>query len=131
MTGTLWSEPVEATDATVLARYTDGPCAGFAAITRADRGDGHAWYVSTELDPAGRRTVVDAVCAAAGVTAPFAATAGVEVVVRRSADIEYVFAINHTDEDGQVEADGIDLLTGRVHTAPTTVPATGVVVLRR
>ena len=131
MTGTLWSEPVEATDATVLARYTDGPSAGFAAVTRADRGDGHAWYVSTELDPAGRRAVVDAVCAAAGVTAPFPATPGIEVVVRRSADVEYVFAINHTDQDGQVEADGTDLLTGRVHTAPTTVPATSVVVLRR
>jgi len=131
LTGTVWSEPVVPTDATVVATYRDGPCAGFAAITRADRGDGQAWYVSTELDPGGRRAVVDAVCAAAAVTAPVGATLGVEVVVRSSADVEYVFAINHTDDDGQVEAGGTDLLTGLAHEAPAVVPANGVMVLRR
>ena len=65
LTGTLWSEPVIPTDATVIATYTDGPSAGFAAITRVVRGQGQAWYVSTELDASGRRALVDAVCAAA------------------------------------------------------------------
>ena len=37
LTGTLWSEPVIPTDATVIATYTDGPSAGFAAITRVVR----------------------------------------------------------------------------------------------
>ena len=130
LTGTLWSEPVIPTDATVIATYTDGPSAGFAAITRVVRGQGQAWYVSTELDASGRR-LVDAVCAAAHVTAPIGATAGVEVVVRRSADVEYVFAINHTHQDGSVDAEGTDLLTGQVHPAPALIPAGGVVVLRR
>jgi beta-galactosidase len=131
LTGTLWSEPVMPTDATVIATYTDGPSAGFAAITRAVRGQGQAWYVSTGLDAIGRRAVVDAVCAAAHVTAPIRATAGVEVVVRRSADVVYVFAINHTHQEGSVDAEGTDLLTGQVHPAPVLIPAGGVVVLRR
>jgi beta-galactosidase len=87
--------------------------------------------VSTELDAIGRRAVVDAVCAAAHVTAPISATAGVEVVVRRSADVVYVFAINHTHQEGSVDAEGTDLLTGQVHPAPVLIPAGGVVVLRR
>ena len=55
-------------------------------------------------------------------TAPIGATAGVEVVVRRSADVEYVFAINHTHQDGSVDAEGTDLLTGQVHPAPAPHP---------
>ena len=64
-------------------------------------------------------------------TAPIGATAGVEVVVRRSADVEYVFAINHTPQEGSVAAAGTDLLTGQVRPAPVLIPAGGVVVLRR
>jgi len=131
LTGTLWSEPVVPTDAIVLATYTDGPSAGFAAITRAARDAGHAWYVSTELDTNGRRAVIDLVCAAGGVTAPVPASPGIEVVVRHAADVEYVFAINHTDTEGWVNAKGTDLLTGRLHAAPVPVPENGVVVLRR
>jgi hypothetical protein len=53
------------------------------------------------------------------------------VVVRRSADVEYVFAINHTHQEGSVAAAGTDLLTGQVQPAPVLIPAEGVVVLRR
>jgi beta-galactosidase len=115
----------------VLASYGDGPSAGYAAVTRAERGDGAAWYVSTELDPGAIRVVIDAVCSAAGVTAAVAASPGVEVVVRRGDGVEYVFAMNHTDAEGTVEAGGRDLLTGRDHAGPTPVPAHDVVVLRR
>jgi beta-galactosidase len=130
-TGTLWSEPVAATDAQVLARYTDGPSAGYAAVTRAERGEGGAWYVSTELDLTGVRAVVAAVCDAAGVTAAVTASPGVEVVVRHGDDVDYVFAMNHTGAEGSVGAGGRDLLTGHDHAGPTPVPAHGVVVLRR
>ncbi|WP_225753398.1 beta-galactosidase [Actinotalea sp. Marseille-Q4924] len=128
-TGTLWSEPVRTDDAEVLLTYDDGPSAGYAAVTRATRGSGHAWYAGTHLDRAGRDAVVDGLLA--GVTAPAEATDGVEVVLRRGDAGEYLFAINHTDTDGQVHAEGTELLTGASCTAPTTVPAGGVVVLRR
>ena len=131
MTGTLWTEPVVADGADVLAAFTSGPSDGFAAVTRAERGEGAAWYVSTELDPAGRRAVVHALTSAAGVAAPVSASAGIEVVVRRTEDAEYVFAMNHAGTDGTLDAAGTDLLTGSSTQSPTTVPAHGVVVLRR
>jgi beta-galactosidase len=129
--GTLWSETAVATDAEVLARFTDGPAAGYAALTRARRGEGSAWYVSTELDADAVRAVVATMCDAAGVTAAVAATPGVEVVVRRGADTEYVFAMNHTEAPGRVEIGGTDLLTGQVNAGSTSVPAQGAVVLRQ
>ncbi|MCL3860838.1 beta-galactosidase [Actinotalea sp. K2] len=130
-TGSLWSEPVVANGATVLATYSDGPSAGFAAITRCEQGGGSAWYVSTELDAGGRAAVLDTVLTASGVSAAVTATAGTEVTVRQGEGVEYVFAINHTGAQGTVEAAGTDLLTGRAHPGPVSVPAGGVVVLRR
>jgi beta-galactosidase len=129
--GTLWTEPVTASDAVVLARYADGPSAGYAAVTRVQRGAGGAWYVSTELDDAALASVVAAACEAAGVVPTAAASPGVEVVVRHGDGVEYVFAMNHTESSGTVKAGGHDLLTGQDHPGPTPVPAHGVVVLRR
>jgi beta-galactosidase len=130
---TLWTEPVRPTavDTVVVAEYVDGPSAGFAAVTRRVHGRGAAWYVSTEPDADGRRAVVRELCAAAGVTAPFDASEGTEVTVRHGRDASYVFAMNHTDEEGVLHAGGTDLLTGRSHHGRTPVPAGGVVVLRR
>ena len=130
-TAGLWSEPVTAVDATVVATYTDGPSAGAPAVTRVGRDDGEAWYVSTQLDREGTRAVVAELCAGAGLEAPAGAPVGVELVVRRGDGAEYLFAINHTAQDAQVDAAGTDLLTGEDCSAPTTVPAHGVVVLRR
>lgn len=130
--GTLWTEPVLTRDAEVLLNYDDGPSAGHAAVTRARRGDGEAWYVSTHLDEGGRGAVVDDLLARVGVAAPAEASDGIELVLRRADDgTEYLFALNHTDADGQVFSGGTDLLTGTVWTSPATVPAGGVVVLRR
>ena len=33
-----------------------------------------------------------------------------------------MFAINHTHQDGSVDAEGTDLLTGQVHPAPPSSP---------
>ena len=130
-TGTLWSEPVRPTSAETVAGYVDGPSAGFAAVTRNEHGSGAGWYVSTDLDLRGRRAVVAEVCRAAGVAPPVPAEEGVEVTVRHGRDASYAFAVNHTTADRQVQAGGTDLLTDLIHEGPTTVPAGGVVVLRR
>jgi beta-galactosidase len=130
-TGSLWTEPVRATSAETVASYVDGPSAGFPAVTRNEQGSGAAWYVSTDLDRSGRRAVAIEVCTTAGVASPVRADEGVEVTVRRGRDASYVFAMNHTTADRQVDAGGTDLLTDLMHEGPTTVPAGGVVVLRR
>jgi beta-galactosidase len=125
------AEPVVAHDATVVLRYADGPSAGAAAVTRVDRGGGEAWYVSTHLDETGLDLVVEELLRSTGVGAPAEADAGVELVVRRGDAAEYLFAINHGEQDATVRAAGTDLLTGEEHAGPTVVPAHGVVVLRR
>ena len=127
-----WSEPVALVDAEARATYVDGPSVGWPAISRAARGTGAAWYVTTDLSDAARGELVDVLLAEAGVTAIAQADAGVELVVRRGADdVEFLFAINHTDDATTVEASGTDLLTGDVHDGSVKIDAGGVVVLRR
>ncbi len=131
-TGSTWSEPVGLTDAVAHATYTTGPSAGWPAITRAARGAGAAWYVTTDLSDDARAAFVAALLAEAQVTSLAVAPAGVELVVRRSADgTEYLFVLNHTDDAVVVEASGTDLLTGLEHEETVKVEAAGVVVLRR
>ncbi|MEP7796074.1 beta-galactosidase, partial [Sanguibacter sp. 25GB23B1] len=126
-----WSEPVGLTDATAVASYVDGPSAGWPAITRAVRGTGAAWYVSTDLSDEARSALIGELLAEAGVTVLAPASAGVELVSRRAGETEYLFVINHTDAAATVEASGTDLLTGAAHPDGVVVPAGDVVVLRR
>jgi beta-galactosidase len=58
---------------------------------------------------------------------------GVEAVLRRGADADYLFLINHTDQDTEVAvaADATELLTGKPVAGPVVaVPAGGVAVVR-
>ncbi|MDR1386952.1 MAG: beta-galactosidase [Propionibacteriaceae bacterium] len=109
--GTIWTEPVQAVDATVLARYLDGPSASYPAVTRAERGRGLAWYVSTQLDSAGLGELVDRVAEQAQVPR-IDAPADVEIVIRRGPTAQYTFVINHSTEDVGLRFNGVDLLTG-------------------
>src|SRR5699024_11492940 len=45
----VWTEDLAVLDAEVQATYADGPVPGGAAITRASRGSGHAWYLASDL----------------------------------------------------------------------------------
>lgn len=133
-TGSGWSEPVELYGdhpAKAIATYVTGPSAGWPAITRAVRGQGAAWYVTTDLSDDARSALVSELLREAGVKPIAKADFGVELVERRSAAGEFLFMINHTERAAVVEAFGTDLLTGVVHTGTVTVPAGDVVVLRR
>jgi beta-galactosidase len=109
--GTLWSEPIQVTDATVTARYLDGPSASYPAVTVVRRGHGMAWYVSTQLDSAALGELVDRVADQAQVPR-IDAPADVEIVVRRGPQAQYSFVINHSEEDVGLRFNGVDLLTG-------------------
>jgi len=101
-TASLWSEPVRADDAEIIARYTDGPAAGAAAITRRQR----AWYVSTQLAPDDLRGFYVAVADSAGIARPVERPEGVEVVERRTDETRYLFVINHTDDEAAIDLPG-------------------------
>jgi beta-galactosidase len=117
-----WTEDtVCSAGAEMVARYADGPAAGFAALTRRAVGRGAAWYLSTQPDPAGLARVMVRVLEAAGavpaVVLPAsnqAVVAGeVDVVRRRSGDRSWLFAINHSAVDVEFPVSGFDLASGK------------------
>lgn len=131
MHGSVWSENLTATDATVLARACNGPAAGAATLTRRDLpGGGVAWYTATRLDPGDLDHWWDSILQSASVRPEVVAPTGVEVVVRHAEHADYTFVINHTENDVQLPLHGTDLLTGRPHDPQTAIPAGRVAVIR-
>ncbi|MCA2213130.1 beta-galactosidase [Jidongwangia harbinensis] len=130
-TGDLWSETVHCTGAEALASYAGGVLDGRPAITRHGYGAGVAWYVSTRLDEPGRDALLATVAAAAGVRpACSGLPPGVEAVRRVGADRSWLFLLNHTTTDHEVDADGVELLTGAAVSGRVRVPAGGAAVVR-
>jgi beta-galactosidase len=130
-TGDLWSETVHATGAKVISRYAGGVLDGRPAITRNNVGRGAAWYVSTRLDEESWRRWLGFVADLAGVRPVRAGLPpGVEVVVRRDGEQEWLFALNHTAAAQDVPGDGVDLLTGATITGAVRIPPGGAAVLR-
>ncbi|MFJ9712207.1 beta-galactosidase [Streptomyces sp. NPDC101234] len=130
-TATLWSERVQLAGAEAVASYVDGPLKGVPAVTRHAPGDGTAWYLATHPDPATLATLLDRICAEAGVQ-PVLATPmdGIEAVRRTGPDADYLFLIDHGGSGAEVPAKGIELLTGKDTNGWVTVPAGGVAVVR-
>lgn len=133
-TGSLWSEWIEPEGAEVLATFDDGELAGRPAVTRHRHGEGTAWYLATRPEPAALRALLDRVRAEAGV-APVLPDLpdGVQATIRRGADAEYVFLLNHGGSAAEVplERAGTDLITGEESGASVSLPPRGVAVLRR
>nr|BFE60944.1 beta-galactosidase [Dactylosporangium thailandense] len=117
-----WHEEIDLTDAVAEAWYVGGDFAGAPAVTRAVRGAGEAWYAGVELDDDARARLVAALADRSAVTSA-GTPDGLEVVVRRSAEHEYTFLINHGVTATRVAGSGTDLLDGSVHSAEIMVPA--------
>ncbi|MGI5212120.1 beta-galactosidase [Plantactinospora sp. CA-290183] len=129
-TAAVWTELLAAPDAEVLARYADGPVPGAPAITRRGTAGGPAWYLGTRLADAPLGRLLAEVAAGVGVHPELPGTPGVEAIRRRHADgRSYLFLLNHGDRPAEVDATGLDLLTGERWTGPTRVAAHGAVVL--
>ncbi|HEU5428101.1 MAG TPA: beta-galactosidase [Actinocrinis sp.] len=95
-TGTVWSEPVELRGAAAVLTYADGPAAGHPAVTRHQLGEGHAWYVSTRLDPATLREVLRRAAADAGIEFDTQTPDTLESVRRVGADgTVHPFTLDH------------------------------------
>ncbi|MBK3645307.1 beta-galactosidase [Streptomyces sp. MBT33] len=130
--GTLWSERVRLEGAEAVSSYTTGPLAGVPAVTRNAHGAGSAWYLSTRPDPATLAGLLDRVRGEAGVTAVRTAPAGVEAVLRRGPEADYLFLINHGAADATVPVapGAVELLTGKPVGDSVAVPAGEVAVVR-
>lgn len=131
-TGTLWSERLSLRGADAVADYADGPLKGRAAVTRHAYGDGSAWYVATLPDPGTLATLIDRMCAEAGVAPPLTGPPGVEIVRRRGEEADYVFLIDHTGDGAElpVPPGATELLTGKELLTAVSVPPGDVAVVR-
>ena len=129
-TAGLWTERTRSTGAEVLAAYVDGPLAGAPAVTRRRVGDGTAWYLGTHLVERDLGALLARVSAEAGVT-PTRAEGfdGVEVVVRRAPETDYLFIVNHTERDIRYPATGQELIGALDVDGSVDVPAGGVRVV--
>jgi beta-galactosidase len=127
------AEPEDAQDK-VLARVASGPWAGTPAVVKRRCGAGTVLYLGTRLDHDGLQRVFDLVPALRPRLTDFAAmpSDGVERVVRRAADHDYEFVINHTDTDRKVmlAAPGYDLLGERSADGTLSVGRRGVAIVR-
>jgi len=129
-TATTWSEWVHLRGASAVSSFTTGPLVGVPAVTRNTFGDGEAWYLATELDPAGLRGVLATAARAAGVATPAASPDGVEIIRRSGENGDYLFVINHTDAAFETPAAGTELITDTAVAGTLAVPAGEVRVVR-
>jgi beta-galactosidase len=117
-----WSEHVELRGAEAKATFASGDLAGFPAVTAHQYGSGTATYVATRAEPAAMARIVAEAAAAASVRPVMEGLpAGVEATRRG----EYVFLLNHGDEEARVAPsagsrellgvgqDGDELILGR------------------
>ncbi|GAA4768299.1 beta-galactosidase [Microbacterium gilvum] len=124
-----WQEAIRLHGAEVVGAYAEGPGAGGPAVTRHRHGAGTGWYVSTRPDAEGLRRIMADVYADAGI-APAGIPEGVEVVRRRADDGRvFAFAVNHRDDDVEIDVVGRELLAGAATSASHVVPAGGVAVI--
>ncbi|MBG6055441.1 beta-galactosidase [Salinibacterium sp. CAN_S4] len=128
-TGSIWTEIVRVTTATVMTEFADGQVAGHPAITSNAFGDGRAIYVATALDDDSYETLVASALAEAGVTG-HTLGADVEVVTRSNGTDRFVFVINHSASDVSLAGTGTELTTGESIDGIVAVPAGAVRVLR-
>ncbi len=131
---TLWSENLHPTTAEVMATYVDGQLPGVPAVTLNSFGNGHAWYVATELGADTLRDLITRIASEAGVKRPSDAlrfgSDGVEISRRVSAEHSYLFVINHSKEDVTVASIGYELVTETSVDNTLRVPAGAVRVVR-
>jgi beta-galactosidase len=132
-TASLWSERVHLAGAEAVTSYTEGPLTGVPAVTRHPYGEGVAWYLATHPDPTTLTALLDRIRTEAGVTPVRQTPTGVETVLRRGEDADYLFLINHGERDAEVQVASLatELLSGKhVDGGRVTVAPGDVVVVR-
>ena len=127
----VWTEHLHLDGAESVATYVDGPAPGVPAVTRNAAGGGSAWYAATRLDRAGCDALVAQLLADAGVEPVATVRPGVEVTRRESNDgRSWLFVVNHTDDVVEVDARGVDLVSGQKVGHRVTVRGGHVAVVR-
>ncbi|MET7452496.1 beta-galactosidase [Streptomyces sp. NPDC005574] len=132
-TGSLWTERVRLDGARAVTSFTSGPLTGVPAVTRHAHGTGTAWYLATLPDTDTLAALVDRVRTEAGVAPVRVTPEGVEAVLRRGEDADYLFLVDHRGAGAEVPVapDAVELLTAEpLKNGTVTVAPGGVAVVR-
>ncbi|PWI12892.1 beta-galactosidase [Streptomyces sp. Act143] len=134
-TGTLWTDRITLADdrTEVLARYDSGDQAGRPAVTRRAAAAGSASYVSTRLGVPGLTALLPRLLEPAGVASelPAEARGRVELTVRRSAEEQFLFLVNRTDDTVPMPGFAGDVLYGTAGDGGLVLGPREVAVVRR
>ena len=128
----LWGDVINLNGAeTIVAAFEQDYYSGKPAITQNIFGKGNAFYVGTDLDPAGMGWLLEHVCKIAGVQST-SVPAGVEVLHRTDGKSEFVFILNYSDQKATVplQGSGTDLLTGNKVGNSLELEPKGVAIIR-
>ncbi len=128
---TLWSESLRVTTATPIIHYTSGELPGVPAVTRNEYGAGVGWYLATALQPTSLAALLRRIVDEAGVRGIADTHSGVEIVRRRGTARDYIFVLNHTDQEVEHCFAGQELLSGTTVTTTATIEPGGVHVIRQ
>ena len=121
-----WSEWLEPDGGESVATYTSGVLAGRPAAIRHTVGDGVAYYCSAGLDAAGLGAIVASACEDAAVSPVADVPAGVEACRRTSEGASYLFLLNHTEHEAEVELPP----TAELVLGENPLPPLGVAIVR-
>jgi beta-galactosidase len=128
-----WSDIIHTTGAEVLGHYREDYFAGNPAITRHHFGKGTGYYLGTALARDGLAWLLEKACMEAGVQPILYAPSDVEVTSRSDGIHTWLFLLNHSNEDVQVQlpADGTDLISGSAVESTLRLGPQGVAIVQQ
>jgi beta-galactosidase len=119
--------------ARALAHYGEDYYQGMPALTAHAYGQGEAYHVAADGEPAFWSALLGQLCAEIGISAPVEAAGGVEVCQRHQGGQAYTFVMNHNAAPASVRLPwpAWDMLTGRELSGEVTLAAYDVLILSR
>ena len=116
--------------AEVLATYTDDFYAGRPALTKNVFGKGEAWYVAARAEKAFLDDFYREMTARADVSLPGEQTAGVLMSRRVKDGKTFLFAMNFSEKEAEVNLPaGVNLVTGEAVGGKTAMKVNGILVI--
>ena len=117
-----------------LAEYQEDFYAKTPVITRNDFGKGQAYYVGTSSEDGFYRKFTEDICKEQGIAAAAIVPEGVEAVRRVREKEEYLFLLNHSEEEKEISvpAPALDLIGQKEYNQGEILmlPAKGVGILK-
>jgi beta-galactosidase len=121
--------------AKVIASYTEDFYAGTPAICRNNYGKGQVWYFGSRVETEFLNRFVGQICDELKIETVFPVTEGIEAAKRCKNGKEFIFVLNHNNEDTKIVIPFTcrDLLTDIQFTTGSNhiLPKTGVMILEK